>query len=211
MPSVERNARREFELLTAISEGDALTQRALSERLGVALGLTNLYLKRLVTKGYVRVAGLNRKNLRYLLTPKGAAQKTRLTYEQMTQWAALYRRARRTLREGLTPLLAQGMRRLALYGTGEPAELAYLTLHELGFELVGVFDKSGGGVFLGFPVRDARELVGADVDGIIVATFERPNAQIAELEAIGVAPARLVPLRPPAGARKARGERNGAG
>jgi len=38
---------RDLEILTAVDEGGVLTQRALAQRLGVALGLTNLYLKRL--------------------------------------------------------------------------------------------------------------------------------------------------------------------
>ena len=205
---MERDAIREFEILTAIGEGRPLTQRALAQRLGVALGLTNLYLKRVVGKGYVKISRIDRRRLGYLLTTRGIAQRTRLTYEHMTYWASLYRRARATLREGLTPFLARGMQRIALYGTGEPAELAYITLRELGVEPVGVYDRTGGGMFLGHPVRDWRELPKEALDGIIVATFERPDAVMLELEALGVSPGTIVPLRPPA-----RGQRrtNGGG
>ena len=45
---------RDLEILTAVDEGGTLTQRALAQRLGVALGLTNLYLKRLSRKGLCR-------------------------------------------------------------------------------------------------------------------------------------------------------------
>jgi DNA-binding MarR family transcriptional regulator len=200
---MDRDTIREFELLTAIGEGRPLTQRALSQRLGVALGLTNLYLKRVVGKGYVKISRLDRRRLGYLLTTRGIAQRSRLTYEHMTYWASLYRRARATLREGLTPLLARGMQRIALYGTGEPAELAYITLRELGVEPVGVFDRTGGGTFLGQPVRDRRELAREAVDGVVLASFERPDGLIAELEALGVPRARLVPLRPPTNPRRA--------
>jgi DNA-binding MarR family transcriptional regulator len=194
---MDRDAIREFEILTAIGEGRPLTQRALSQRLGVALGLTNLYLKRVVRKGYVKISRLDRRRLGYLLTTRGIAQRSRLTYEHLTYWASLYRRARVTLREGLAPLLAQGMKRIALYGTGEPAELAYITLRELGIEPTGVFDRAGGGTFLGQAVRHRRELAGEALDGIILATFERPDALIAELEALGVSRDKFVPLRPP--------------
>ncbi len=195
---MERRAERELEILDAVGRGEAVTQRALAQRLGVALGLTNLYLKRLAKKGYVKVLRLDRRRLRYLLTPKGIAQKTALTYEHITYWASLYRRARRTLREGLMPVLAGGKKRIALYGIGEPAELAYLTLRELGLEPIGVFCKNGTTPFLGFTVRDYRELASEDLDGIIVATFERPDALLKELEAIGVDLEKALPLRPPA-------------
>lgn len=200
---MDRDTIREFEILTAIGEGRALTQRALAQRLGVALGLTNLYLKRVVGKGYVKISRVDRRRLGYLLTARGIAQRSRLTYEHMTYWASLYRRARATLREGLTPFLARGMQRIALYGTGEPAELAYITLRELGVEPVGVYDGSGGGTFLGQPVRDRRELASTAVDGVVLATFERPDALIAELEALGVPRDKLMPLRPSTNGRRA--------
>src|SRR5439155_254637 len=77
-----------LEILTAIGEGRPVTQRALAQRLGVALGLTNLYVKRLARKGCIKVREFprkpaTRKRLHYLLTPKGLAEKTRLTYEHM--------------------------------------------------------------------------------------------------------------------------------
>src|SRR5438874_8738115 len=83
--SMERQVERDLEILTAIEEGRPLTQRALAERLGVALGLANLYLKRLARKGCIKIVEFPkkpaaRKRLRYLLTPRGVAEKTRLTY-----------------------------------------------------------------------------------------------------------------------------------
>src|SRR5437867_7795747 len=120
---MERSAERELEILRAIGEGAALTQRALAERLGVALGLTNLYLKRLARKGYIKIAEFPkkpaaRKRLRYLLTPRGITEKTRLTYEHVAYALNLYRRTRQTLREFLAALGDRGMKRVALYGVG---------------------------------------------------------------------------------------------
>lgn len=203
---MDRDTLREFEILTAIGETRSLTQRALAQRLGVALGLTNLYLKRVIGKGYVKISRVNRQRLGYLLTPRGIAYRSRLTYEHMTYWASLYRRARATLREGLAPFLARGMQRIALCGTGEPAELAYITLREFGIEPAGVFDRKAGGVFLGHAVQDIRELDGEAYDGIIIASFDRPDALMAELAALGVPRAKLVPLRSAAnGSRRREG------
>jgi DNA-binding MarR family transcriptional regulator len=125
-----RDHERNLEILTAIGEGEHLTQRALAQRLGVALGLANLYLTRLASKGHIKITDFprkpsTRKRLRYLLTPKGIAEKTRLTYEYMGRSLRLYRSARETLREALSHLPQNGMKRIALYGVGEAAELAY--------------------------------------------------------------------------------------
>jgi len=197
---MERHVQRDLEILTAIGEGRPLTQRDLAQRLGVALGLTNLYLKRLARKGFIKIVEFPRKpaarkRLRYLVTPTGIAEKSRLTYEHMAYSLSLYRRARQTLRESLTLLPEDGMKRIALYGTGEAAELAYLTLKELGLEPVGVFSRDGAEAFLGFSVRRLAEIPGEEIDGVVVATFEPPEEPVAELLAIGVPPEKLLTLR----------------
>src|SRR5262249_40458394 len=107
---------RDLRLLTAIEEGTPLTQRALAERLCVALAPANPCLKRLARKGYIKVFHFNarpaaRKRLRYLLTPKGLAEKSRLTYEHMVYSLHLYRRTRQTLRESLGRLSVAGLER----------------------------------------------------------------------------------------------------
>lgn len=197
---MERQEERHLEILTAIGDGDTLTQRALAERLGVALGLANLYLKRLATKGYIKIVEFPRKpsarkRLRYLLTPKGIGEKTRLTYEHVAYSLSLYRRARQTLRESLSLLPENGMKRIALYGTGEAAELAYLTLKEFGLEPVGIFSREAGGHFLGSPVRAVAELAGEEFDGLILATFERPEQHVAELSRLGIPADKILTLR----------------
>lgn len=211
----DRQLERDLRILSAVGEGRPLTQRALAERLGVALGLANLYLKRLGRKGLIKVVEFPskpsaRKRLRYLLTPKGLAAKTRLTYEYVGRSVELYRLARETLREALADLPRNGGG-VALYGDGEAAELAYLTLKELGLEPVGVFARAPRGVFLGMPVRDARELATLPVERIILATFDKPKAHLPELRALGISPARLVTLdRPVRRANVARATRGGA-
>ncbi len=197
---MERQTERDLEILTAIGEGVPLTQRALAERLGVALGLTNLYLKRLAGKGFIKIREFPskphaRKRLRYVLTPKGVGEKARLTYEYMGYSLRLYRRTRENLREGMAQLARSGMKRVALYGVGEAAELAYLTLKEFGLEPVGVFAAEPDGHFLGFAVQSAVALAEADLDAVVVATFERPDHYVSELERLGVRHDKLLTLR----------------
>jgi DNA-binding MarR family transcriptional regulator len=199
-PGRDRHLERDLRILSAIEEDAPLTQRALAERLDVALGLANLCLKRLARKGYIKVVRFNdrpaaRKRLRYLLTPKGLAEKSRLTYEHTIYALNLYRRTRQTLREALGGLGQRGLKRIALYGTGDAAELAYLTLKECGLEPVGVFTREGGGTFLGFPVQPLGALDAQETDGVVIATFERPEPLLAEVESAGVAREKCLTLR----------------
>lgn len=56
---------RELEILSAIAQGRPLTQRALAQRVGMALGLADLYVKRLVRQGYVKVTTVPPNRIRY--------------------------------------------------------------------------------------------------------------------------------------------------
>ena len=122
--------RRDLQALEAIAENERITQRRLSSKLGIALGLTNLYLKRLVHKGYVKCVNVQSNRIRYLITPTGIAEKTRLTYEFMDYSLFLYGQVRRHLRQVLESLAGGDRKRVAIYGSGEAAELAYMSILE---------------------------------------------------------------------------------
>jgi DNA-binding MarR family transcriptional regulator len=194
--AVDTSERRDYEILTTIADGRHVTQRALALRLGIALGLTNLYVRRLARKGYIKVTTIPPRRVKYLLTPRGFAEKTRLTYEYMRYSVVLYRQARQTLRENLASLSRDGAKRVALFGTGEAAELAYLTLRELGLEPVLVLDGASGGTFLGHPVRSVSEVSPGDCDKVIIATLDDADRIVTRLSDRGFRRDALVTLRP---------------
>jgi DNA-binding MarR family transcriptional regulator len=186
---------RDLEVLEAISRDQQLTQRGLAEHLGIALGLANLYMKRLVHKGFIKCINMQSNRLLYLITPRGIAEKTRLTYEFMQYSLHLYGQIRRHLRGVLGPLARSG-RRIAIYGSGEAAELAYLAMRDTGLEPATVLDGNGGAQFLGMPVRDLRDRDQVAYDLIIVATLDPPDPIVRELIAAGIRPEQLITLRP---------------
>jgi len=192
---MERGALRDLEILAELARSDRVTQRGLAARLDIALGLTNLYLKRLARKGYIKITSIPPRRVRYLLTPKGMAEKTRLTYEYMDYSRQLYRETRMALRQRLLPLARQGRAGVALYGTDEAAELAFLTLRELGLEVAAVFsEERAGSAFLGLPVRPLRELAPSGREPVIVASFGAAHDVVARLRAHGVPRERILTL-----------------
>ena len=188
-------ARHELNLLEAVEQNGHVTQRGLSTKLGMALGLTNIYVKRLVRKGYIKCVNVQPNRLFYLITPTGIAEKTRLTYEYMEYSLRVYRETRHRFRTEMGRYLKARRSRIAIYGTGEAAELAYLCLKELGIEPVAVFDGDRGGEFLGIPVRDVRRHGDVDYDLVVIATMSAPAGQVAELRRHGVEADRIVTLR----------------
>lgn len=165
-------AQRDLKLLSEVEKDGGVTQRSLSSKLGVALGLTNLYLKRLARKGYIKISTIPRNRIKYLLTPRGVAEKSRLTYEYMQYSLCYYREMRYRLRHVLSGLSSRGSKRLVIYGTGELAELAYLTLQEIGLTLVGFVDGKQEASFLSYPVSAVEELPNWDFDALLIADLE---------------------------------------
>ena len=162
---------RDLQLLTEIEHAESVTQRSLATKLGIALGLTNLYLKRLVKKGYIKVTTIPRNRLKYLLTPRGIAEKTRLTYEFMSYSLQQYRHTRDLIQNSFAPLVKDDLKRIAFYGTGEAAEVAFLCLKEIGLEPTAVFNDDCDGAFLGMDVQPVESLVHEDFDRIVVTSL----------------------------------------
>jgi DNA-binding MarR family transcriptional regulator len=183
-------------VLEAIAADERTTQRRLAEQLGIALGLANLYLKRLAHKGYIKCINVRPNRVLYLITPTGIAEKTRLTYEFMDYSLRMFRESRRHLTLTLRPYAAKPAARIAIYGTGEGAELAYLCLKELDLEPVAVFGDKEGGTFLGVPLVDVADHKTVAFDLLIVASMERDNAPVKELVARGIPRQRMLTLRP---------------
>ena len=193
---MEVEDRRNLQALQAIAEDAHITQRTLAGKLGIALGLTNIYLRRLVRKGYVKCVNVQSNRLRYLLTPTGITEKTRLTYEFMEYSLFLYGQVRQHLRAVLHSAVQENRKRIAVYGTGEAAELAYLSIAELELELVAVFDGTAAGPFLGHVVRPIEEHSQVDFDLLLVATLERSEPLVARMVEMGIDHDQLVMLRP---------------
>ena len=192
-------SQRDLQLLEAVEQEATITQRTLARRLGIALGLTNLYLRRLVRKGHVKCVTVAPNRLVYMLTPRGVSRKARLTYEFMKYSLDFYRDVRKHLRNSLSDAVRQ-RQRVAIYGTGELAELVYLLVKELGLELVAVSDDHGQGQFLGLSVQRLGDVDQRAYDVLIVAVLERPAATKKRLVAAGIAPEKIV--MPQAGVSK---------
>jgi len=185
---------RDLKLLEAVEQDSRITQRSLATQLGIALGLTNIYLKRLVRKGYIKCVNVQSNRITYLITPRGIAEKVRLTYEFMDYSLHLYGEVRQHLRSVIQECAAAG-RRVAIFGRGEAAEISYLSLKEFGLEPLAIFDIEGGRDFLGMPVRPICEHVDVPYDLMIVATLESSGQQVANLIRDGVPKDKLFPLR----------------
>ncbi|HEX9021654.1 MAG TPA: winged helix-turn-helix transcriptional regulator [Nitrospirota bacterium] len=163
---------RFLQILDELSANDSLTQRDLSGRLGIALGLVNSYIKNLVAKGYLTVKAIPPKRYAYYLTPKGLAEKTRLTYHLLHDYTRIYREAKNNLRQLFKEMSGKGIRKVVFVGVDEVADIAYITLQETNLDLVGVVDgEKEGAVFFGRDIQSLQALKDIDYDGVVITSY----------------------------------------
>jgi len=131
-------------VLQAIAEDDGVTQRRMAQGSSVALGLVNSYLKRCVRKGLVKVKQAPPNRYLYYLTPKGFAEKSRLTAEFFTSSFRFYREASGSCARALEALRGRGYREVSFSGLSELAEIATVRAAETSMTVIGIFAPRAG-------------------------------------------------------------------
>jgi DNA-binding MarR family transcriptional regulator len=175
---------RSFLLLSEIVGEEPLSQREISRRLGIAVGLVNSYLKNLVSKGFVRVKDFPSNRYAYLLTPQGLAEKSRLAYQHLSYFTNLYTVARQDYLELFRRLELEGIRQVAFCGVDEVAEIAYLSLRDTGIELAMVIDSvNEGSDFFGKTVQAVK---GVSALPVIITSLKRSDTLVEYLMKAGV-------------------------
>ena len=131
-----------LEILQAIENRNDVTQRHLADKLDVALGLANSYLKSCVRKGLIKVQQAPANRYLYYLTPKGFTEKSRLTAEYLSSSFDFYRRAGNSLNETLNICESNGWDRILLCGVSGLAEIASIRALEHDIQIIGIYDKT---------------------------------------------------------------------
>jgi DNA-binding MarR family transcriptional regulator len=193
---MDQDELRTLKLLEAVDSREPPTQRELARDLDISLGLVNAFIKRLAKKGYFKITHIPKKRVKYLLTPKGALEKSRLTYRYLRYSVGFYREIREMLVTLFGRLEKEGVGRIALYGCGEVAELAHLFLQNTSIKLAGVFDeKSDGQKFFGHMVKSHEQLGNDGYEYVLLTQTDDIQSHFDRLVSIGVAPERILHLR----------------
>lgn len=156
-----------LDLLSAVEANDQHSQRSLARDLGIALGLTNAYVKRCMKRGWIKATQAPPNRYAYYLTPKGFSEKSRLTARYLKSSFSFYRQARNELDELFELAEKSGIKRVALAGRSELAEIALLCAGQYPVEIAAVIDAGNEPSFLGIPLVSDLSAV-SPVDGIIV-------------------------------------------
>jgi len=178
---------RTLKILEKVDNDIVPSQRALARDLNISLGLVNSFIKRLVKKGYFKARHIPKNRIRYYLTPKGAAEKTRLTYEYIQHSYNFYKEARQKLRALYTEMERQGVSRIVFFGASDLAEIAYLSLQETNIELVAVFDDDKeGDRFMRYTVTHPDMMRSFSFDRILITSINSTQVILQRVAALGL-------------------------
>lgn len=152
--STETLNEREFELINIIGKRLGSNQRDLSQQLNLSLGQTNILIRRLVSKGFIRISQLNKRKVQYLLTPKGISEKMRKSVKYTLNTINAIGLIKNRVAAILNDLYQDGHRQFYLYGEHDLRVLVEIVFNELSLpdavltELKDIANKEIDGILL---------------------------------------------------------------
>ena len=184
---------RTLKILEEFENGQAASQRDLAKKLNISLGLVNSFVRRLTKKGYFKVTHIPKKRVRYVLTPEGASEKTRLTYEYIRYSYRFYKSASQKIGDLLADIERQNAEHLVLCGANDFAEIIYIYIQETSMRVVAIADdhKAGKRFFRNEIIR-VDQIPQIKFDKVIITGSDAHDVSLERLEKIGVLPETIV-------------------
>jgi len=184
---------RTLKIIEEIEKDYAPSQRELASELNISLGLVNSFIKRLAKKGYCKITTIPKNRVKYILTPKGAAEKTRLTYKYIQYSYKFYKDARQKLNKQFKDLEDQGVHRIVFYGANDLAEIAYISLQETSIDIAAVVDDEKiGEKFFGGVIKNPSILDSLSYDRILITSVEKRDTTLEKILANGISRNKVV-------------------
>lgn len=176
---------RELNILKELEKNPVVSQRELSNKFGIALGVTNACLKRMARRGWIRIMGLNHRKIRYYLTPQGFAEKAKLSLHLISWNVHHYAALKGIIAEKFLEMQAHGIERIVFYGIGDEMEIAYVTLQGVKLKLVGIVEdaeKMNKKEVFGFQLMDVQQVRTLKPDAILVTSLENRGKRVETLK-----------------------------
>jgi predicted transcriptional regulator len=129
---------KHLDTLLELKENPSLSQRSLAHKLNISLGLTNSILQNLIHRGLIKAKKMTGRKIFYLITPKGIVQATNFIYDRVRETQHYYQYTKDLLTTHFTNLYDKGAIKVAIYGTDQLAEIAYLSLLDSPLKLFSI-------------------------------------------------------------------------
>ncbi len=167
---------RELNLLQELEKNPVISQRELSHKFGIALGVTNACLKRMARRGWIRIMSQNHHKIVYFLTPRGFTEMAKLTLHLISWTVQHYSTLKDLIGERLLELQNRGVERIVFYGVSDEMEVAYITLQGINLKLVGIVEddeKLNPKIIFGHEVEPVSRIQELNPHGVLITSLER--------------------------------------
>ncbi len=153
---------KHLDTLLELKDDPSLSQRSLSHKLNISLGLTNSILQNLIHRGLIKAQKMTGRKILYLITPKGMVQATNFIYDRVRETQHYYQYTKDLLTTHFTNLYDKGARKAVIYGTGQLAEITYLSLLDSPLKLHSILTDdpaSSKKKFLGHEILNLSDFI----------------------------------------------------
>jgi hypothetical protein len=167
---------RELSFLQELERTPLISQRELSNRFGIALGVTNACIREMTTKGWVEIRALDHRRNGYHLTPLGTAEMGRLTRHVIAWTVQQYGTAKAIIMNRLVEMTQHGVKRLVFYGVGEEMEIALMAIRNSHLELMGIVEDDGmfqPQILWGFELEPVSRVTMLKPEGILITSLKQ--------------------------------------
>ncbi|MBU1171811.1 MAG: winged helix-turn-helix transcriptional regulator [Proteobacteria bacterium] len=190
---------RDYKTLQILEEignsSNHVSQRSLADKLDISLGLVNSFVKHLTAKGYFKAKSLPKKRVKYILTPEGAAEKTRLAYDYIRYTFDLYKSSYSRIHLMIRSLEEQDVRSVVFYGATSIAEMTYQEIAKTRIQLVAVVDDCRQGETLhGHQVICLDSLNRVSYDRLLVTACDNKQYSVEKILDMGVKRSTIVTI-----------------
>jgi len=178
---------RELNLLQELEKNPIVSQRELSNKFGIALGLTNACLRRMARRGWIRIMNLDHRRIGYYLTPKGLAEKTKLTLHLISWTVKHYGTLKDRIAVRLLEMQEVGVERVVFYGVSDEMEIAFVTLQGVNIKLVGIVEddeRFKPQIIFGHELEPVSRVHELKPDGILITSLNEIDKKRKRLEDI---------------------------
>ena len=174
---------RDLQFLEEIEQNPKVSQRELSHKFGIALGVTNACIKRMARRGLIKLTGIPPRRVAYYVTPKGFTEKTKLTLNFFSYNIHHYVEMKKRIGKILLEMQNCGVKRVAFYGVNDEMEVAYVTLQGLDMKLVGILDDENnwGKEIFGYKVIGPGAVKSLNPDAVLITSMRYQNSYVKKL------------------------------
>ncbi len=131
MTNIKKANESEFRIIDILDEDKNMTQRSIAGQAGISLGLTNIIIKRLVKKGFIKIRNMNKKRILYHLTPKAIVDKSYRTYSYFERTMKDIVQIREKIQKEIIRKNKLDSRAVVILGNNEISEIAKWAAQEM--------------------------------------------------------------------------------